>query len=301
MGNRLQLRLTTRCNNGCVHCTLQDVRRLVPSDRSLEKAVAWLVWCRRQYHCDELVLLRGEVTLRSELPTICRQARRSGYTLVQVQSNGRRFADRNFARQMVRHGLTDAEVDLYGPNAEIHDAIAQTPGAFEQTAQGLSNLLELGVGVRINIPLLAVNTPYLCGMVSYLCELGVRDIQFNFVRPTRFTSPKVLTTLSEVRLPLYDALALGRALGSRVTTEAIPFCILGSYRGHASDANSSDSADSRTVVVDLHRTVVESQVLRSEYRAGTTICAECRWFQTCPKTWSAYVKLWGGVEFEPEK
>lgn len=300
MGKRLQLRLTTACNNHCVHCTLQDIRDLRLPDRPIHDIYKWLDWGRAKHHCDEVVLLRGEATIRPDIGRVCRYAQRLGYSLVQVQSNGRRFADPSFTAYMARCGMTDAEVDLYGSDATLHDTLARTPGAFEQTLRGWDNLLAQNLTVRVNIPLLSANLSSLTSMIYLVSAAGIRDIQLHFVRPVSGSGLAHLTTLNHIRLPVFSALALGSTLGLRITTEAIPFCVLGTNREHATDADSPAHFAASTVVVDLHRTVTDLNELRAEYRQTPAICTTCRWVESCPKTWTSYVELHGEEELRPE-
>jgi len=57
-------------------------------------------------------------------------------------SNGRSFSYEKYAQDILAID-PDLEIDmsLYGPNEKIHDAVTQAPGSFEQSRQGLKNLL----------------------------------------------------------------------------------------------------------------------------------------------------------------
>src|SRR5690606_41212601 len=99
---RLMLRLDTRCNSGCAHCTVADVP--ASEARSPESALAELVAARKR-GCDELVIMRGEPTLRPDLPALARAARRLGYRLVQTQTYGRTICYEPYLEPLVAAGL----------------------------------------------------------------------------------------------------------------------------------------------------------------------------------------------------
>ena len=63
VGKRFHLRLGTLCNNRCVHCSIADLSGL--PDRDTQSCVQELTR-GRELGCDELVLMRGEPTIRPD-------------------------------------------------------------------------------------------------------------------------------------------------------------------------------------------------------------------------------------------
>jgi His-Xaa-Ser system radical SAM maturase HxsC len=72
-------------------------------------------------------------------------------TSVHILSNGRRFAERSFARALadVRHPDVMVGVPLYSDLPEAHDYVVQARGAFDETLRGILNLKQAGVQVEI--------------------------------------------------------------------------------------------------------------------------------------------------------
>lgn len=49
----------------------------------------------------EVVFTGGEVTLRNDLPELVEYARNLGYQDIQIQTNGRRFAYKNYCKKLI--------------------------------------------------------------------------------------------------------------------------------------------------------------------------------------------------------
>jgi len=291
---RLMLRLDTRCNSGCAHCTVADVP--ASEARSPESALAELVAARKR-GCDELVIMRGEPTLRPDLPALARAARRLGYRLVQIQTNGRMLCYEPYLDRLVAAGVDFFEVSLFGASPATHDAIAAEPGAFDQTVAGLRLIAARPqLGHLVTIAVLAANLAELVAMVERIAELGLRRVQLNFTRPVRVDGrwrTELLARLDDAGPPIRAALARARALGLAASTEAIPLCQL-----DPADRPAAETARQfvDVAVVDLHRRHSSFAAHHREVRPLAPSCSTCSVADRCPTTWAAYQQLFGTDE-----
>ena len=294
---RLMLRLGTRCNSACAHCTVADVP--ASEERSPEQALAELVAARKR-GCDELVIMRGEPTLRPDLPALARAARRLGYRLVQIQTNGRMLCYASYLDRLVAAGVDFFEVALFGATAETHDAISGDRGAFEQTLAGLALLAARPqLGHLVTIAVLAANLHELVAMVERTAELGLRRVQLNFTRPVRVDDrwrTDVLARLDHAGPSIRAALHRADALGLACSTEAIPLCQLDpEHRAAAETARQFVDV----AVVDLHRRHASFASHHREVRPLAPACSTCAVAAVCPTTWAAYQQLFGTDELRP--
>jgi len=85
----------------------------------------------------EVIFTGGEPTLNPNFLTYVRQARKFGYTLIGVCTNGRRLAYAKYTAMLVKAGLNHFIVSIHGPDAKTHDALTRTRGSFEQAMDGL--------------------------------------------------------------------------------------------------------------------------------------------------------------------
>lgn len=292
------LRLTTTCNSACWHCTVADVP--AEQTRSPAQALAEIVRGRREQGCDELVFMRGEPTLRPDLPKLAAAARRLGYRLIQIQTNGRMLCYPPYLRRLLDAGVNFFEVALFGANAATHDAISRDEGAFEQTRNGLRALGEHpDVGHLVSVGVLAANLGELTDVVDLVADLGLRRIQFNFTRPVCVdgvwrTEP--LARLDEAGPAIRAALRRARERGVAAGTEAVPLCHLDPDDRPGAE-RASDFVDVR--VVDLHRRHASFARHHRQVRPRGPDCPSCALVDRCPTTWAAYQQLFGTDELRP--
>ena len=125
--------LTEQCDNYCLMCSQP------PKDRD----DAWLFDRAKQIvsllpsSARSLGLTGGEPTLHADalidLLEHCRDT--TPWLQLHLLSNGRRFADAEFASRYAQVGLADIMVGIpvYAPEPGLHDFIVQASGAFDET------------------------------------------------------------------------------------------------------------------------------------------------------------------------
>jgi MoaA/NifB/PqqE/SkfB family radical SAM enzyme len=291
------LRLETRCNSACTHCTVADVP--ASEARTPEQALAELIAARKR-GCDELVIMRGEPTLRPDLPALARAARRLGYRLVQIQTNGRMLCYEAYLAKLVAAGVDFFEVSLFGATAATHDAVSGDAGAFAQTVAGLRHLAARPqLGHLVTLAVLTANLDELVAAVELVAELGLRRVQLNFTRPVQVDGrwqTEVLARLDRAGPAIRAALARARALGLAASTEAVPLCQLDPEDRPAAET-ARDFVD--VAVVDLHRRHASFAAHHRQARPLGPRCADCAVVELCPTTWAAYQQLFGTAELRP--
>ena len=93
---------------------------------------------------DSIYITGGEPTIHPQFKDILKYLKINfSAQTKRLLSNGRSFSYEKYAQDILAID-DDLEIDmsLYGPSAEIHDAVTQAPGSFEQSRQGLKNLLK---------------------------------------------------------------------------------------------------------------------------------------------------------------
>jgi molybdenum cofactor biosynthesis enzyme MoaA len=81
-----------------------------------------------------------EPTIRADLPALLRSLSTAGAAEVALETNGRRFAYRGYARHLAQAGLDAVSVKLFGVTAGAWDAHTRVEGSFAQTLTGLAEL-----------------------------------------------------------------------------------------------------------------------------------------------------------------
>lgn len=104
--------------------------------------------------------LRLLTTLKTNLPA----------TTITALTNGRGFADPCYANAVAVIGLERLRfsVPLHADVMDVHDYIAQVPGAFNETVAGLYNLAARGVQIEIRVVLHALSVPRLEALAEWI-------------------------------------------------------------------------------------------------------------------------------------
>lgn len=294
---RLLVRLGTRCNSACVHCTIRDIAHL--PDRTTTEAIEILKDGRR-HGCDELVFMRGEALIRKDFPEIVKAARRMGYRHIQVQTNGRILAYPRYVRLLLQMGVTFFEVSLYGARALTHDAIARVKGAFDQTVAGIKALVQSHAEFMVTVPVLAHNyieLPYISDLVA---DLGVRRVHFSLVRPVFLKDQGYFDTAPIVRVSraaTYIRSAIRRAFdrGIMVSTEGIVLCHLDKDQWHVAEL---EGQVENQLVFDLNG-LTSASAIREQSRVQLGPCKGCAVSLRCPGLWAGYAMLFSDSELLP--
>jgi His-Xaa-Ser system radical SAM maturase HxsC len=144
---------TERCNNYCLMCSqppkreddswlVDDILRLLPL---IDRATP------------EITVTGGEPTLLGEdlLKIVAACESWLPETAIHVLSNGRSFADLDYARRYAEVGHHDVMVGipLYSDVSHLHDFVVQAKGAFDETVRGILNLKSVGARVEVRVVL----------------------------------------------------------------------------------------------------------------------------------------------------
>jgi pyruvate-formate lyase-activating enzyme len=292
---RIDLKLGFRCNNRCRFC-VQGKKRETFGCLTTEQVAQKIVEARR--YSDEVVFTGGEVTIRRDLVDLVALARRQGFRVIQIQTNGRMLAYEKLARRLLAAGATEFSPALHGHTAELHDYLTRCPGSFEQTVAGVRNLRRLGAPVITNTVVTRSNFRHLERLASLLVSLGVCQYQLAFVHAlgeARRCFASVVPRMELIAPYVMAGLAVGRRANVRATTEAIPPCILPGYEEHLAEWVLPDAR-----IYDA-KAVLESyaQYRTTEGKAKGPRCAQCGWEGWCEGPWVEYPERFGWSEFEP--
>ena len=154
----LQIELTERCNNDCIHCYInrpagdraarQQERTTGQVEEVLREAAA--------LGALTVTLTGGEPLLRDDFETLYLYARTLGLR-VRLLTNATLVTPR-LARLLARiPPLEKVEVTLYGMGAASYEAVTRAPGSFERAWRGLQLLLHAKVPTIIKSVPLAPN------------------------------------------------------------------------------------------------------------------------------------------------
>jgi radical SAM protein with 4Fe4S-binding SPASM domain len=164
----VQLDVTYRCNERCVHCyldhddhgemTTAEIKHLL---KEMADAGVFI-----------LTLSGGEIFLRKDFFEILEYARRQLLFCVKLKTNAILIREREAAR--IRDlGVESIQISIYSHRAEVHDAITLVPGSLKRSVDAIRFLKAQGLRVVIANVLMIQNVQDYRGVRALAEELGV--------------------------------------------------------------------------------------------------------------------------------
>lgn len=163
----VQLDLTYRCNERCVHCyldhndhgemTTEEIKHLL--DEMAEAGVF------------VLTLSGGEIFLRKDFFEILEYARQLMFC-VKLKTNAVLIREREAAR-LRELSVESIQISIYSHRPEVHDAITLVPGSLKRSVAAIRFLKAQGLKVIIANVLMTHNAGDYAGVRGLAAELGV--------------------------------------------------------------------------------------------------------------------------------
>jgi radical SAM protein with 4Fe4S-binding SPASM domain len=203
----VQLDLTWRCNERCVHCYLDhdDSGELAYAeiDRLLEEMAAAGVF--------QLTLSGGEPLLRKDFFAIARRARALDFN-VKLKTNG--ILIRSEAARALRElDLDSIQISIYSHRAEIHDTITKVPGSLTRSLGAARFLIGQGLRVKFATVLMRSNQRDYPAVQALAREIGAGFTLDPTVTP-HFNGDRSLLALNidpaDLRAVLRDESLIGK-------------------------------------------------------------------------------------------
>jgi radical SAM protein with 4Fe4S-binding SPASM domain len=166
---RMDLALTFRCQNNCIHCYAGG-----PHETDELSTDQWKRVIDKLHSIGVFILTftGGEPTLREDLPELLLYAENRG-AVTGLITNGRRLKDKSYAEQLEKAGLDFVQVTLESHKPQIHDKMTATKGSWKETLAGIKNALQTKVYVTTNTTLSKYNASEFLQTMDFIKELGV--------------------------------------------------------------------------------------------------------------------------------
>lgn len=213
----VQMELTTRCNNDCIHC----IRERNVENELTSTEIKGLLLELKEAGCMQLTFTGGEPLLREDFFDICKFASSKGFVL-RLFSNAT-LINSSVAKRFKELKFKEIKTTVFSIREEVHDSITQIPGSLRKTLQALRFLGENRIPFRISAVIMKRN-------IYTLGELKAKAQEENWP----FTwDPTIYPTYSGLEYPVLN----------RITNKEVEFLkdkrllICKKYRNVASKRN----------------------------------------------------------------
>jgi MoaA/NifB/PqqE/SkfB family radical SAM enzyme len=213
------------CNNNCTICMLGDMKRKLPRV-GFDQFKRVLYQIRDEGRFRNLILSGAEVTTFEDLGTYIRCAASLGwFKKIQIQTNGRRLAGKDYIQYLVDCGVNEFFVSIHGLE-KVHDAVARVQGAFPETLEGIRNLEAFDVNTITNTVLTKSNICDIPELFAFLLGERISEIHlWNYFPMQRTDRKDLVVSMKDFVGLLPKLITLGKKAGKAVVFKSFPSCL----------------------------------------------------------------------------
>ncbi len=193
---RMDMALTFKCQNNCVHCYAGGPHETAELSTSQWKEVIDRLG---QIGIFILTFTGGEPTLREDLPELLHYAQNKGMVTGLI-TNGRKMKDKEYVQNLEKAGLDFVQVTLESHKPKIHDLMTAAEGSWKETVVGIKNAVHSQIYVTTNTTLSKYNAPEFLRTIDYIKDLGVAAFGCNSL----IYSGKANAVSQEFALPIEE-------------------------------------------------------------------------------------------------
>jgi len=164
----VQLDLTYRCNERCVHCYLDHDDHGEMTTAEIKDLLDQMADAGVFY----LTISGGEILMRRDFFEILEHARARTFC-VKLKTNGVLIRKKE-AERLRELGVETVQISIYSHRAEVHDAITKMPGSFRQSIDAVRFLRMQGLTVTMANVLMTQNANDYMSVRALAAELDAK-------------------------------------------------------------------------------------------------------------------------------
>jgi radical SAM protein with 4Fe4S-binding SPASM domain len=174
----LQIELTSRCNERCIHCYIPNDYKN-SSAASPNRLMSDELYDNVLNQCREMGLLSltlsgGEPMCHPHFVQFLRKAKEYDFS-INILSNLTLLND-EILREMKENRLSSVQVSLYSMKPEVHDAITTVPGSFYKTRDAILTLIDNDIPLQVSCPTMKQNKDDYVDVLNWCQEHKVRAV-----------------------------------------------------------------------------------------------------------------------------
>jgi radical SAM protein with 4Fe4S-binding SPASM domain len=166
----VQVDLTYRCNERCVHCYLDHHNHGEMNTAEIKDLFDQMADAGVFY----LTISGGEILMRRDFFEILEHARLRTFA-IKLKTNGILIREKEADRIKVL-GVESVQISIYSHLPEVHDAITKLPGSLEHSIEAIRRLRSRGIQVIMANVLMVHNVRDYLGVKELAAALGAQFI-----------------------------------------------------------------------------------------------------------------------------
>ncbi len=282
------------CNNACISCAKKlDEKGYLSLEKLIEK-----IDLIKPSQEDYIEISGGEPTLRKDLFDICNYIKSNYNTHLIILSNGRKFKDKSFSRQIKKIGVDRVMTTFYSPFEEKHDMITQRKGSFLETIKGLKNLEDIGLPISVKTIILKQNYQDLSNFVGFAYDTFPSawvSIHGLIMRGHANDNRKqIVVRYQDMKPFVEDALDEAISRDKNLGVFIIPSCIVDPSYWKYLSINWKQMTKEMIYISPEETVFGNLNVTQPDYCNGCLINENCSW--AWESAWKEYIDMFGTKE-----
>ncbi len=164
----VQLDLTYRCNERCIHCYLDHDDHGEMTTAEIKDLLDQMADAGVFY----LNISGGEILMRRDFFEILEHARARTFC-IKLKTNGVLIREKE-AERLRALGVESVQISIYSHRPEVHDAITKMPGSFRKSIEAVRLLRKQGLRVTMANVLMTQNAQDYLGVSALAAELDAK-------------------------------------------------------------------------------------------------------------------------------
>ncbi len=285
------------CNNNCSFCCADKSVAGEPLNKIMKNVSRFA-----SENGKSLIISGGEPLIFKELFEFINFCRKEGIKNFGIQTNGRMLCYESLVQEFANLRSINFLVSFHFPNKPLYNKYCDSDG-FNETIEGIKNLVKYGIKFRINTVIMKPNLPYLQDNINILKNLGSDNFEFYFISGKNLVKnyDKFVPRYSEC-LPIIKKI-IKENTDVNVILKGFPLCItkeVGFKKRltHYITPKRSKIANDQSPVFEYVFPNCEGCIYKSN-RAGMSPSDRIDNPGCCPGVKKDYVDFYGKEEFKP--
>lgn len=306
----IDLKLGYACNNNCIHCVItQQIKASIDKRGNFNLSTKEVLTELNKYKkkgFDSITLTGGEALIRKDIFIIINSAHKKGFK-INLQTNGRKLSNLDVVHKLLNYKITYI-IALHGHNARIHDSISRSTKSFNETVEGIKNLVKYKQEVIGKVVLSKKNYKKLTDLVKFYIKLGVKNIAIAFPHANGNAwkyFDEVVPTYTQVKNYVHKTIQYVEAYNKKAEKsqlvslmfEAMPFCFMKGYALYVEEFKQKGiKAEFKQLDFECSKDWEKS---RLDAKKRFVQCKKCKFDKICEGVWAEYPEKYGSSEFKP--
>ncbi len=298
-----EITLHYACNAKCVFCYTET--EVNPISIDLKKAAFHM---KKSYENGSRLcqIIGGEPTVYPELEKIISVAKKIGYPIIQIVTNGINLSDRKMIKKLKKAGLNSITFSVHSHKAKTHNEIVGVNGAFNKILKAIENAIDEEIHITIGTAVNSFNFKDIPNLVKYLNEKYSIEtfhiIGLHIIGHAKENKDKLIISYSQTLPYIKQAieyLASKNAFPlSQILSNYTP-CLLPGYEDLISDWKIPFSNDDDLILPEKNYYSSMYTMITNTLRIKTKKCLKCIYSKICAGFEKKYYEIFGDKEFIP--